>query len=60
MLLDEQHSLASEALSEDDFLDQLSNNTGYPVQTFDDIISLHAILHAQVFDYFISLMPFCF
>lgn len=47
MLLDEQHSLASEALSEDDFLDQLSNNTGYPVQTFDDIISLHAILHAQ-------------
>jgi len=50
-LLAEQHSSASALLSEDGFLDQLSDYTGFPVQSFDDIISLHAILEAQVYDF---------
>jgi len=48
-LLAEQYESASESLSEGGFLDQLTNYTGSPVESFDDIISLHAILHAQVF-----------
>lgn len=51
-LLAEQHSSASALLSEDGFLDQLSDYTGFPVQSFDDIISLHAILEAQVVIFF--------